>query len=248
IYSAYSVRISGIEEGRLGQFSDSLNLQLAPTSVIQFRSDIPLLEHFTSSLLYNMSAGGDMVFKSLLKDPTPPCFPRLLLQKDGSLNFDTQNLRRLFTPQQEERCLTNLMMTEFGRHFLSPAVSGAGSIMRYLENNTLSYHQQGKKLIENLETTLAEVQHSGALTVQSSNIAVPFRLDKPCIADAVVTLIRKDGTREQVTCPTIFFPESFNNRRLQDGAGCLFSLGEIYLAGGGRLHIRGNLDAGGLVT
>lgn len=249
ILSAYSVRVSGIEQGRLGQFNDTFNLQLAPMAVKQFRSNIPLLDYFTPSALYNMSTGGDMVFKSfsLLKDPTPRC-PRLLLQKDGSLNFDTQNLRRLFAPQQEERFLTNLMMTEFGRHFLSPAVSGAGNIMCHLENNTLRYHQQGKKLIENLETTLAQAQHSGALTVQSSNIAVPFRLEKPCIADAVVTLIREDGTSEQVTCPTLFFPESFNNRRLQDGAGCLFSLGEIYLAGGGRLHIRGNLDAEGLVT
>ncbi len=73
---------------------------------------------------------------------------------------------------------------------------------------------------------------------------------EPCIVDTLETLVFEDGRSEEVLSAIVLFPKHYDNRRLRSAAGCLLALGDITFSGvpGSELHIRGNIDAKGLVT
>jgi len=247
ILAAHQVQIAEVQKGCIGEFN--WRVTLAPTLEKHFRSAVPLVEYFKESALYQASPGGETVFKALMPLPQDlaPRVPRLVLQQDGSVSYNTRGLRSIFTPKQEVKLLNDLMMGELSRHFLSAEFNDAQSILNHLEANSLEYSQQAQKLITQ---NTAPNQQDGPLIPMSANEITNFKLDKPCIANAVVTFVAEDGTPEDVLCPIVFFPESLNNKRLRDGAGCVFSLGDVKFIGvpGGQLEVRGNIDSQGVVT
>ncbi len=225
ILSAMRIEVTGIQQGLIGQFDERVSL--APMVFKPFKGQVSLFNYFDPGLLYEISVSGETVFKSVLSlNNLTPELPRIVLNADGTLSKSPCNLRRVIPREQEKTLLTKVMLKEFGRCFLNNSANTSKSMMQCLETNALRYYEKKERTNEML--LLAE----------------PCVFE-PCIVDTIETLVFEDGHSEAVLLPTVFFPKDFNNRRLRDGAGCLFALEDISLSGvpGSALHVRGNLEA-----
>jgi len=257
ILSAISIEIDGIQQGLIGQFDTCLSL--APMVFKPFKGQVSLFNYFEPTSLYEISPGGETVFKSILPvNNFVPELPRMLLRADGTFGISPINVRRLFPREKEAYLLTKVMLGEFGRGFLNQTASTPLSMMQYLETNTIHYSQTGQKLIINQSSGMLveDAQNNNGLSIVKTdcvNKALPVAesfISEPCIVDTLETLVFEDGHSEEVLSSIVLFPKDYDNRRLRDGAGCLLALGDITFSGvpGSELHIRGNIDAKGLVT
>lgn len=229
IFSAISIEINEIEQGLIGQFEKRVSV--APMVFRPFKDQVSLQNYFEPTSLYEISPGGETVFKSILPlrniAPFVPQLPRMLLSENGTLSISPFNLRRIFPREKEATLLAKVMLKEFGRGFLNKEANTPQKMMQYLEANTLRYSDR-----------------------QAANASSMAKLLEPCIVDKIETLVFEDGHSEEVLSSIALFPKHFDNRRLMDGAGCLFALGDVTLTGvpGSEIHVRGNIDAEGLVT
>jgi len=259
ILSAISIEINGIQQGLIGQFNACVSL--APMVFKPSKGQVSLLNYFDPTLLYEISPGGETVFKSVFPvSNLAPELPRMLLRADGTLGRSPSHIRRLFPREKEAHLLTKAMLGEFGRGFLNKAANTPRTMMQYLEANTMRYSQTGQKLITiQSPGVLSVAEHTEAnngLSVVKTDcvgnalsLAEPS-IPEPCIVDTLEMLVFEDGHSEEVLSSVVLFPKHYDNRRLRSGAGCMFALGDITFSGvpGSELHIRGNIDAKGLVT
>ncbi|HXH54727.1 MAG TPA: hypothetical protein VNK03_03170, partial [Gammaproteobacteria bacterium] len=247
IVAAISIEINGIQQGLIGQFD--ARVSLAPMVFRPFKGQVSLLNYFDPTLLYEISPGGETVFKSVLAPPLSnfmPRLPRMLLSTDGTLTPSPGNLKRLLPREKEEQLLTKVMLGEFGRGFLNKDVNTLQSLMQYFETNAIRYSQSTQKLItaQSPGMVLQQTANNALSIVQPNCVREALPLAEPCIVDTIETIVFDDGHTEAVLVPTAFFPKHFDNRRLRDGAGCLFALEDITLSGvpGSALHARGNFE------
>ncbi len=257
ILSAISIEIDGIQQGLIGQFD--ARLSLAPMVFKPFKDQVSLLNYFEPTSLYEISSGGETVFKSVLPVSNPmPELPRMLLRADGTLGMSPINVRRLFPREKEAQLLTKVMLGEFGRGFLNKTANTPRSMMQHLEANTIRDSPTGQKLMitQSPGMRVENAQDNNGVSVVKTDCvskalpAAEFSISEPCIVDTLETLVFEDGHSEEVLSSIALFPKHYDNRRLRDGAGCMFALGDITFSGvpESELHIRGNIDAEGLVT
>ncbi|HEV2523811.1 MAG TPA: hypothetical protein VGU44_01595, partial [Gammaproteobacteria bacterium] len=247
IFAAISAEINGIQQGLIGQFNACVSL--APMVFKPFKEQVSLLNYFDPTLLYEISLGGETVFKSVLAPPLRhfmPRLPRMFLSADGTLTPSPDNLRRLLPREKEEQLLTKVMLGEFGRGFLTREANTPQRMMQYFETNAIRYSQSTQKLMTTQSSglVLQQTANNALSVVQPNFVGEALALSEPCIVDTIETIVFEDGHTEAVLVPTAFFPKHFDNRRLRDGAACLFALENITLSGvpGSALHVRGNFE------
>ncbi|HXH54323.1 MAG TPA: hypothetical protein VNK03_01065, partial [Gammaproteobacteria bacterium] len=258
IFSAISLEIEGIQQGLMGQFD--ARVSLAPMVFKPFKGQVSLLNYFEPTSLYEISPGGETLFKSVLPvSNLTPALSRMLLRADGTLGHSPCHVKRLFPREQEAYLLTKAMLGEFGRGFLNKAANTPQSMMEYLEANTLRYSQTNQKLVTVQSPAVlsidAHAKANGLSLVKENGMSTALSIaensiPEPCIVDTLETVILADGHSEEVLSSVALFPKHYDNRRLRDSAGCMFALGDITFSGvpGSELHSRANIDAKGLVT
>lgn len=209
------------------------------------------MDYFQPTPLYRIvSDDGDMsIFKALFPRVTPgEVLPRMVLKANGGLCPNTNNLPRLLTVEQEEMFLQEALMEECGLGFLSKDSTSIQDTLKYLGIAGIAY---GNTFAIEDHPSHGTVVCTGQLGVQCTEIQeTPINpLPQPCIVDEPITVLFKDGKTKEATMPILYLPDSYNNRRLRNGAGCLFSWGDILFQGspGAKLHIKANINAEGIV-
>jgi hypothetical protein len=225
IITANLIALEGVRQGYIGTL---VEIQLpAPKP---FRPYVSLIDYFQDTVLFEITEIGtySFVYKPILPFQFEGSLGPILVASASGLRPNINNRRCLFTPLQEKELLTKAMMGELGRGFFG--------------SDFVEPYQALKMLRDNVE----QLTQSTALVPREGNIPVPL------IVYEEIPFIHADGKTEMVLAPVLCIPKSFDNPRLRDWTGGLFSSGDILIRGASQhdstLRITGHIDAQGKVT
>lgn len=241
------INLLNVQKGSTIGFTINIALPAAPT----FKQIIPLLDYLQPNAAHVFCGPNSYtVMRSILPKMIKISLPPItVLTLDGSLTENNERLGCILSNDLNAEALVSAFMKELKRGILDAETTDPQMMLyRLMENaQTLMREEQNKA-----------IQHAASYASASQQMLTPLRPSNTTpkksawletMTKPILIYMKTDFEGKPKLSPHLILPPSWNNSKLRDYAGGLFSIGNILIRGESKesstLRITAHLDAGG---